>query len=287
MLTLLKPELPEGTKCAVSLTFDFDVLSPWVGPFNKTTPTAISRGEFGLIGTQRILDLLDKYSIKGTWFIPGYDVDTFPDVVKEISNRGHEIGHHGYIHEMPLELKPEDEENILEKGMESIKRVTGSYPQGYRSPAWDLSDSSVNLLLKHNFLYDSSLMGHDYVPYKVRQGDIPAKDGPYKFGADSDLIELPVYWGLDDYPHFEYLGGGSGGGLQGLRAGSAVLENWTGDFDYMFRNVPGGVYSICCHPFVTGRGHRMNVLEGLIKHIKQKKGVSFLPMLSVAQLCSK
>ena len=287
MLTTLKPIMPEGIKCAVSLTFDFDVLSPWVGPFDKTTPTAISRGEFGLVGTSRILELLDKYSIKSTWFIPGYDVETFPEVVKDISRRGHEIGHHGYLHELPLGLKVEEEEAILKRGMDAIRNAIGTYPRGYRSPAWDLSESSIELLLKHDFVYDSSMMGHDYMPYFVRKGDKPVKDGPYRFGSDTRLIEMPVYWGLDDYPHFEHIGGGAGGGIQGLRAGSAVLENWIADFDYLYSNVNGGIYNICFHPFVTGRGHRMNVLEHLINHINGKDGVMFSTLFDIARLCAR
>ena len=101
MVNTLTVKFPEGKRSAVCLTFDYDTFSVWVQEFKKTTPTAISRGEFGIVGVGRLLDLLDKYSIKSSWYAPGYDVEAHPEVVKEIFRKGHEIGHHGYLHEHP------------------------------------------------------------------------------------------------------------------------------------------------------------------------------------------
>jgi peptidoglycan-N-acetylglucosamine deacetylase len=281
LVTTLSPKFPDGKKFAVCLTFDFDTLSVWVGHFKQTTPTAISRGEFGVVGAGRILDLLDKYGIKSSWYVPGYDANAHPEVIKEIFGKGHEIGHHGYLHETPVNLGLDEETRILQRGSQSIEKAIGEKPKGYRSPAWDLSPNTVDLLLQHGFLYDSSMMAHDYLPYRVRTGDVPDPDG-YKFGKDTELVEIPVYWALDDYPHFEYLAGSPG---SGLKAWSAVLENWVADFDYMHRHLQSGVYNICFHPFITGRGHRLTALENLIQKITSHEDVWFARAIDVANAC--
>jgi peptidoglycan-N-acetylglucosamine deacetylase len=283
LVTTLSVKYPEGKKFSVCLTFDFDTLSVWVGAFKQTTPTAISRGEFGVVGVGRILDLLDKYSIKSSWFIPGYDVEAHPELVKEIVRKGHEVGHHGYLHETPVNLKLEEERDIIRRGISAIETATGTKPRGYRSPAWDLSPNTADLLLQEGFVYDSSMMAHDYLPYRVRTGDVPDPKG-FRFGHDTSLIELPVYWGLDDYPHFEFLASNPG---SGLKAASGVLENWIGDFDFMYDHIAGGVYNICFHPFITGRGHRLLILEKLIQHISNKKDeIWFARAIDVANSCN-
>jgi peptidoglycan/xylan/chitin deacetylase (PgdA/CDA1 family) len=281
MVTTLPINFPKNKRFAVCLTFDYDTLSVWVGALKQTTPTAISRGEFGLVGVERLLDLLEKYSIKSSWYAPGYDVEAHPDVIKEIFRKGHEIGHHGYLHETPVNLKLEEEKVVIERGIKAIEGAIGERPKGYRSPAWDLSPNTADLLIQAGFVYDSSMMAHDYLPYKVRTGDVPDQNG-FRFGCETNLVEIPVYWGLDDYPHFEFLADHLG---SGLRAGSAVLENWISDFDYMYNNLKQGVYNICFHPFITGRGHRIVALEKLIEHIINKEGIWFARAIDVARAC--
>lgn len=116
---------PSHTVC---LTFDFDAISLWLGPFKAQSPSMISRGEFGVIGAKRILDLLDRYDIKTTWFVPGHTADTYPEAVAEVHACGHEIGHHGYCHENPVLLEEVEEREIIEKGIAALERVTGERP---------------------------------------------------------------------------------------------------------------------------------------------------------------
>lgn len=271
--------MPRGKKCAVCLTFDFDAISVWPGALKVSSPTYISRGEFGAIGAQRILDLLDQYKIKATWAIPGHTIDTYPEICKKIHQKGHEICHHGYLHETPVTLSRDQEEKILKKGIGIIKRLTGSIPKGYRSPAWDLSPNSIELLLEYGFRYDSSLMGSDYIPYRCRLGDKFVPDGPYKFGKEIDMVEIPVSWSLDDFPAFEFVANTP---WNGLRSSSDVYENWRLDFDYMYDRVPNGVYTLTMHPQVIGRGHRMITLERLIQHMTSRPGVWFTRMVEIA-----
>ncbi len=253
------------------LTFDFDVVSAWIFR-GQTTPTAISRGEFGLVGAERILALLSRYDIHATWFIPGHTLDTYPDICQRIHAAGHEIGHHGYLHEPPAMLGREQEEAVLVRGIDAIRRVTGENPRGYRSPSWDLSPHTVELLLKHGFQYDSSMMAHDDQPYRARQGDVIGKDGRIQWGTPTRLVEMPISWSLDDFPHFEYrrMENAIQPGL--MRAGD-VLDNWVDDFRYMVQNVEWGVLTYTFHPQVVGRGHRMLMLERLIQAIADLRGV--------------
>ncbi len=269
-------------RATVCLTFDFDAISLWIGPMGATSPSMISRGEFGVVGVERILRLLERHGIPATFFVPGHTADTYPDTVREIAAAGHEIGHHGYLHENPVALAKDQERAVLERGLEALGRVAKIRPIGYRSPAWDNSPHTIELLLEHEFRYESSLMGQDFTPYWCRVGDVIRKDGPYGFGQEVDLVELPVSWILDDFPHFEYVRVGNRLS-PGLSAPSKVEEIWRGEFDYMYREVAGGVFNLTMHPQVIGRGHRMLMLERLIAHFQQHEGVRFATLATAAE----
>jgi peptidoglycan/xylan/chitin deacetylase (PgdA/CDA1 family) len=264
----------------VCLTFDFDALSLWIAR-GMTTPTPISQGEFGAVGAERILALLAAHNVPATWFIPGHTLETYPAICTRIHEAGHEIAHHGYAHEAPVGLTRAEEEAVLVRGNEAIRRLTGAPAAGYRSPAWDLSPHSVDLLLAHGFLYDSSLMANDYMPYYARHGDVILPDQPAQFGEPTRLIELPVSWSLDDFPHFEYLWTATH--LQpGLRRGEDVLANWLDDFRYLTRAQDWGVLTYTFHPQVIGRGHRMLLLARLIEGL-EGLGANFARMDAVAR----
>lgn len=251
----------------ICLTFDFDAMSGFVARGLKT-PTMISRGEFGVVGVNRLLELLSEHAIPATWFIPGVVINTYPELCAEIVALGHEIGHHGWTHVPPANLSRADEAEGLDRGNEAIEMLTGAPARGYRSPSWDLSPHTVELLLERGFVYDSSMMGHDYLPYRARRGDVVHDDAPLEFGADTPLIEMPISWSLDDHPHFEFFRTPSNV-MPGLANTNAVLGNWIDDFRYMQRS-DWGVITYTCHPYVIGRGHRMMMLERLIEAIRQE-----------------
>jgi len=271
--------MPGDRRHLICLTFDFDALSAWIF-CGATTPTVLSRGEFGAVGAQRILGLLAERGITSTWFIPGHTIETYLEICERVHAAGHEIGHHGYLHEPPGELSREEEEAVLVRGNEAIRRLTGAAARGYRSPAWDLSPYTVDLLLAHGFVYDSSMMGHDYLPYRARTGDVISHVGPARFGPTTRLIELPISWSLDDYPHFEYVRTPSFT-QQGLQAAQGVLANWLDEFRYMARTVEWGVLTYTFHPQVIGRGYRMLLLERLIDGLAEQ-GATFVRMDAAA-----
>lgn len=260
------------------LSFDLDAISLWIAR-GATSPTPVSRGEFGVVGTRRILRLLDRFDLKATWFIPGHTLETYPALCQEIWDAGHEIGHHGWSHVSPVNLSLEEEESSLVRANETIRKLTGAYAVGYRSPAWDLSSNSVDLLIKHGFQYDSSMMADDYTPYLVRRGDVIEPDKASVFGPTTSLIEMPVSWSLDDFPHFEFTRTPVGI-LPGLMNANGVLDNWVEDFLYMKENLEWGAITYTFHPQVIGRGHRMRMLERLITRLLDQ-GAQFKRMADV------
>jgi peptidoglycan/xylan/chitin deacetylase (PgdA/CDA1 family) len=264
----------------VCLTFDFDAMSGFIAR-GMTSATPVSRGEFGAdVATPRILDLLKKYLILSSWYIPGHTLETYPERCKQVCDAGHEIGHHGWSHVPPALLNRQEEEEGLVRANEQIKNLTGRPARGYRSPAWDLSPHSVELLLKHGFIYDSSMMGKDFTPYRVRQGDLITLDKPAIFGKTTRLIEMPVSWTLDDHPHFEFIRTQEWI-LQGLMNANLVLDDWINDFNYMKRKLDWGVIIYTFHPYVIGRGGRMLILEKLIRKLKDN-GVVFTTVEAAA-----
>jgi len=257
------------------LTFDFDAMSGLVAR-GLTSPTPVSRGEFGAVALPRILDLLKRHGIKSSFFVPGVVIGTYPELCERIVAEGHELGNHGWSHVPPANLSPEEEEQELVRANEAIAKLTGKKAAGYRSPSWDLSPQTIGLLLRHGFLYESSMMGNDHEPYRVRQGDVVELGQPMVFGQETDLIEMPISWSLDDFPHFEFLRLPNSV-TPGLQNASGVLENWLNDFEYMRRTCDWGVLTYTCHPYVIGRGHRMLMLESLIEGLIEK-GATFVTM---------
>ena len=272
--------LPKATVC---LSFDFDAISVWIGPRGATSPSAISRGEYGVLGVERVLKVLADRDIAATFYIPGHTVETYPRSVESILAAGHEVGHHGYLHENPAALSSKDEERrILERGLKALTDVAQLKPTGYRSPSWDNSPHTIELLLEYGFRYESSLMAHDFVPYWCRIGDQAESDGPYVFGREVDLVEVPVSWVLDDFPHFEFVR--SGGALfPGLSAGSKVEEIWRDEFSFMYRGYVDGIYTLTMHPEIIGRGHRILMLERLIDWIAMHDDVQFARLTDTAE----
>lgn len=251
------------------LTFDFDSTAIWQSTFRQTSPTPVSRGEYGArLGVQRILDVLRKHEAKATFFVPIHSLKSFPEQVEKICSDGHEIGVHGLAHESPVALTPEKEEEYLLLSLAEIQSFTGIRPVGYRSPAWDLSPDSIRLLEKTGFLYDSSLMGGDYHPYHPDLS-YAINDEKYTKGRPSKIIEFPVAWELDDFPYFHFSWKPQS---QGLRKPSDVLEIWKAEFDCAAED--DGTFNLTCHPEVIGRMPRIKILDQLMQHINES-GVSF------------
>jgi len=259
---------PNGAKCAINLTFDFDAESSWIGSWGMNTPNPLSRGEYGArVGIPRLLKLLDNYNLKGTFFVPGYTAEKYPELTREIHTRGHEIGHHGYLHESPEKLTLDEEKEILEKGMAILVDITGEKPLGYRSPGADFSPNTPKLLHDLGFVYDSTLMA-DEKPYWLRIGKL-----------EHGLLEIPISHELADSSHFLFNFPPTY--LAGMSSPSKVFEIWADEFKGYYAS--GGCYVLICHPQISGRYHRLKLLEKLIQYLQGHKGVWFTRCIDTAK----
>ncbi len=256
---------------SVCLTFDFDALSPWTNGMAGQNVAAVSRGEFGAVALPRILAMLEAHGVPATFFVPGHTALAYPELVRHIRDAGHEIGHHGWVHEPLSTLDPARERELLGRGLEALDRVAGVRPVGYRAPSVDVSTNTVEILVEHGFSYDASFSGSDYEPYYLRSRDHWSAGEPYVFGQNVDLVGIPFSWSLSDFTYFEFVPGVN----NQQSTASTVYEIWHDDFVWAVEHAPGGVFDLCMHPQAIGRGHRLAMVERLIGEMQMAPGVYF------------
>jgi peptidoglycan/xylan/chitin deacetylase (PgdA/CDA1 family) len=260
---------PAAPRLTVALTFDHDAISD--GLRRGDSPVKLSHGEFGpRVGAPRILELLADHGIASTWFVPGHTLETFPESTAAIVEGGHELACHGWFHEDFGELSTDEERSILDRCVEVVRSVTGASPQGWRAPYWALGPRTLEHVEAAGFVYDSSLMADDYRLHRVRLGDRQSTTDGTRWGREGSLVEVPVYWALDDWPHFE-----PGPSRDGLSAPSKVLEIWTAELEYAWQHAVSGLLTVTMHPECIGRGHRMRILEDFVDHAETLDGVVF------------
>ena len=201
----------------VGFGIDVDAVAGWLGSYGgEDLPDDISRGLFaGEVGSPRLLKMFERFGIKTTWFIPGHSIETFPKEMQAVADAGHEIGIHGYSHENPIAMTREQEIVILDKCIDLVTKLSGKRPTGYVAPWWEFSTVTNELLLERGIKYDHSLMHNDFHPYYVRVGDSWTKIDyskqpsawmtPLKRGVETDLIEIPANWYLDDLPPMMFI----------------------------------------------------------------------------------
>ena len=264
---------PRERRCAFSLTFDVD---------GETTAYALDREHAASrltliseyvyetrVAVPRILELLDLNEVKASFFSPGRTVELHRDTAAAIVRHGHELGHHGYMHERPVGLSDEDEERVLLKGIEVLESVTGQRPTGYRSPSWDLKPTTPALLLRHGFAFDSSLMGND-LPYWIQT-------------STGRLLELPVHWRHEDWPLFGFtLPPRAGTG--GMAAPSAAFDIFAEEFEGLYQR--GGLVNLTLHPSVIGRPGGLRLLERVLRFIRGFPRVWWASLGEICAYCS-
>ena len=254
-------------------------MSVWFG-YEHVTPAMLQRGEYGArVGVPRLLQMLERHELPATFFVPGHTLESFPEPSRAILDAGHELAHHSYAHVDPSGQTADEERADFERALAAFEHL-GVTPLGYRSPSADLSASTLKILEEHGFLYDSSLMADDYRPYRPRIGDRVSQQEPLRPGREADLIEIPMSFELDDWPHFQFNFEPS---RVGLSAPSKVLEIWQGELDFMHEHVDGGVLVVAMHPQVIGRGHRVAMLERFVEHARDLGDVAFAQLAEVAR----
>ena len=259
---------PGSYKAAASLTFDFDAETVWVAldPANADRPGVLSIGAYGArVGVSLILDTLARHSVRATFFVVGRNAELYPELVKRMIAEGHEVAIHGYTHTPPAQLSPEEEERELVMARNALEAV-GATITGYRSPSWDVSPVTLDLLTRHGLEYSSQFMA-DIRPYR-HEG--------------RTLIELPIQWVLDDWPYFAF---GPGQMDRPIQATGPVETIWREEFDGIC--ALGGHFILTMHPQVIGRPSRVALLDRFIGHIRSRPDVWIATCAEVARHAQK
>ncbi len=277
--------------CAFGI--DVDAVAGWLGSYGgEDSPLDISRGMFsGEVGVPRLLQLLDRFGIKATWFVPGHSIETFPEQIKAVAAAGHEIGVHGYSHENPIAMTPEQEEIVLDRCIDLITQVGGRRPTGYVAPWWEFSPVTSDLLLKKDIKYDHSLMHQDFQPHYVRTGDtwtnIDYTKHPDEWmkplvrgGNVTNLIEIPANWYLDDLPPMMFIK--ESANSHGFVSPRDLEQTWRDQFDWVYREYDSAIFPITIHPDVSGRPQVLMMLERFYSYITSHPGARFVTFDEIA-----
>lgn len=246
---------PGGHTAAAAFTFDVDAESAvlWGSPQTARRMGVMSHQAYGpLVGVPRLLSLLERHGVRSTFFVPGFTAHRYPGVVLDIVAAGHEVAHHGYLHEQPSAMSAAQEVEALDRGLAALEEVAGVRPVGYRAPMWDLSWRTPALLAERGFLYDSTLMDAD-VPYELAVTP----------GSSTSVVEIPIQWALDDWEQFCYLPDVSGSGL--IESPAKAREMWQAEYDALVGE--RACWVLTNHPFLIGRPSRAAQLELLVEHV--------------------
>ena len=259
---------PNGGKVAVALSFDFDAETLFLRA-GQVSPQPLSRGEYGARAAMpRIMALLEKEKIPVSFFIPQVAAELHPEEVDAIlaSPLKHEIGVHGWVHEVLSSLTGDQERDLTNQAVEFWTKRLGHKPTGIRCPSWDFTRETLALIKQHGFLYDSSLMADDR-PYEIVEA-----------GRPTGIVELPVEWILDDFAYYSY----DRPNFAYLRmSDEAVYQVYKAEFDKAYEE--GTMFLLTMHPQITGHRSRIVVLERLVKYMKTKPGVWFATHEQVAK----
>jgi peptidoglycan/xylan/chitin deacetylase (PgdA/CDA1 family) len=242
---------PKGYRSACLFTFDIDVDVSWVFR-GIDDPIALSMGRYEpRVGVPLLLNLLDEFDIKSTFFMPGLVAERNMSMLADILKRGHDVEHHGYIHEPPRTFKSEEEEEAaLVKGIETLTRLTGRQPRAYRSPFWEFSANTIPLLERHGFEYTGDLMDTLLPDYHVLNG------------RTTSMINLPGHWILDDLAHFYY----HISARKTILSCRQVLELYKEELDGI--RAYGGLFTLTMHPQASGRPSRVLMLKSFIEYVR-------------------
>lgn len=268
----------KNEKFPVCLSFDVDCQTIWTARDKAyyRKPVMLSLGNYGAYeGVPRILRILEKHGINATFNVPGEVADLFPDMVCDIYSAGNEIGNHGYTHVWPEHFETkEDEAEEYARAQERLMELTGKAPIGFRSPAWEFSEYTPDILVELGIKYSSNMMHTD----RIHQLEV--------FGEKKKLVEFPIHWAMDDAAYWLYSTKLVGKAMQPM---DAVEQVFIRQFDVLYdewKSVPGRedtVYVLTCHPQIIGTPPRSVVLENVIKHIEKFDDIEFIRMGDLAE----
>lgn len=257
---------PGGAQVAVALSFDADDETPWMRSSDGAPVSNLAAAEYDhRVGTPRVLDLLGRFSVPSTFFVPGVAALLHPEQVRAVVDCGHEVAVHGWIHERPEQLDRSQERGLLARSIDILEAVAGVRPSGMRTPSFGFSLHTLELAVELGISYDSSLM---------------ADDEPYELlldGEPSGVVEVPVDWSRDDAAFFIT---DRTSGLRPQPSPRLLLEAWQDEYRAARRD--HGLFQLTMHPDVIGRRSRLVILEELLVEMTADGGVWFATHAEVA-----
>lgn len=186
-----------------SIIFTFD-LEDWFHSKNFSIPYETWDNQPSLLkdNTKMILDILDIYNIKATFFTLGWIAEKYPDLIKDIHNKGHEIASHGYKHDYVYDMTLEEfrKDTITTKNI--LENIIGDKVIGYRAPTFSVTPMSIHTLMEKGYLYDASyypLKFHDRYSKNLDLSsfNITKKNNGYYLINDKFYeIEIPILAGI-------------------------------------------------------------------------------------------
>ncbi|HEX9323721.1 MAG TPA: polysaccharide deacetylase family protein, partial [Xanthobacteraceae bacterium] len=180
----------DGARCAVALSFDSDHETNELRDGGKSIGR-LCWGEYGArVCVPRILALLKRYGVRATFYVPAVVALLHPEEQRRVIAEGHEIGIHGWIHELNSTLPYEAERDLMLRSADTLEKISGVRPVGVRTASWDFSPSTLAIEKEMGLAYDSSLMA-DEDCYELLLD-----------GSPTGIVELPVEWVRDDAVYF-------------------------------------------------------------------------------------
>ncbi|WP_430249752.1 polysaccharide deacetylase family protein [Neorhizobium sp. DAR64860/K0K1] len=267
----LKPKTwKNGARCAVALSFDSDHETNELRDGGESIGR-LSWGQYGnRRGVPRILETLKAADVPATFFVPAVAALLHPDEQKRVIAEGHEIGLHGWIHEVNTKVPPDKERELHLRAADTLEKITGIRAVGMRTPSWDFSAVTLEIERELGLLYDSSLMADDD-PYELVENGVP-----------TGMVELPVEWIRDDAVYFNM---NRFSAHRPYTPPPAVLDIFKREFDRAYQE--GGLFLLTMHPHVSGYRSRIFILEELIRHIKQHDDVWFGTHADIARFAKE
>jgi peptidoglycan-N-acetylglucosamine deacetylase len=254
-----------GARCAVALSFDSDHETNELRDGGKSIGR-LCWGQYGnRVGVPRILKILGKYDVKATFYVPAVAALIHPEEQRQVIAEGHEIGIHGWIHELNSVLPYEAERDLMLRSAETLEKISGARPVGLRTPSWDFSPNTLAIEKEMGLLYDSSLM---------------ADEDCYELMLDGDptgIVELPVEWVRDDAVYFMMHRFSS---LRPYTPPADVFDIFRREFDAAYEE--GGIFQLTMHPHIIGYRSRSWIIEEVIRHARSRTDVWFATHAEVA-----
>ncbi|MGD9921712.1 MAG: polysaccharide deacetylase [Pseudorhodoplanes sp.] len=248
----------DGAQCAVALSFDVDHETNELRDGGRSIGR-LSWGQFGSrVGVPRILRTLKKYDVRATFFVPAVTALLHPKELSRIAADGHEVGLHGWIHEVSSSLAEANERDLMLRAADSLEGIVGTRPAGIRGPSMEMSPATIKIATEMGLTYDSSLMA-DEDCYELLTD-----------GKPSGLIELPVDWVRDDGA---YLWMERFNALRPYTPPADVFDIFRRELDGAHED--GGIFQLVMHPHVIGYRSRIWILEEIIRHAKGHGDVWF------------